>query len=183
MNFLNRFFFRLIASLIVFLIFSNSIYAVENITPDIGNKAPEFILEGYSSQFPEKNLWKLSDLSNTWVVLYFYPKDFTNGCTIEAKGFDKLNKNFINRNTTVIGISNDQVNEHESFCSKESLSIVLLTDEDGKVSEKYGSWNPPYSKRNTFLIDPDGNIKYKWLGVIPSKHPQEVYKKLIELEK
>ncbi|ABX08788.1 peroxiredoxin [Prochlorococcus marinus] len=167
--------------LVVFLIASPT-YAINSNNINIGDKAPYFELDGYSKNNPDKDLWKLSDFKGVWTVLYFYPKDFTSGCTIEARSFEKLSPEFEKLNAMIVGISNDIQESHESFCSKESLSFTLLTDLQGIVSEKYSSWNKPYSKRNTFLIDPEGVIRYSWMNVNPLKHPTDVLKKLTELQ-
>ncbi len=153
-----------------------------NYLPLQGYKAPTFNLKGYSTENPNKEYWNSQDFLGSWVVLYFYPQDFTTGCTIEAKGFEKLNKQFIKRNTKIIGVSKDINDQHPSFCLKNNLNFVLLTDKDGSVSKRYDSWQREYSKRNTFLIDPEGVISYKWLDAIPSRHASEVLDKLKELQ-
>ena len=106
--------------------------------------------------------------------MYFYPKDFTAGCTIEAKGFSDLKYEFTKYNAEIIGISADDNETHETFCSEKSINYTLLSDPLGKVSQKYGSWIPPYSDRNTFLISPNGEIAYRWISVLPLNHSKEV---------
>ena len=83
-------------------------------------------------------------------------------------------------NANIIGISADNVTEHKDFCSDESLDYPLLSDKTGKVSKLYGSWLEPYSSRNTFIVDPSGIIRYRWIGVRPAKHAKEVLEKLNE---
>ena len=91
------------------------------------------------------------------MVLYFYPKDFTAGCTLEAKSFTELKSYFSKLNAEIVGISADNQDSHKSFCS-----------------EKYGSWIPPLSDRNTFLISPESVISYRWISVLPINHAKEV---------
>ena len=116
----------------------------------------------------------LNDFEGKWLVIYFYPKDFTAGCTLEAKGFSELKKDFSKYNAEIIGISADNQDSHESFCSEKSINYTLLSDPDGIISEKYGSWIPPFSDRNTFLISPNGKISYRWISVLPLNHAKEV---------
>ena len=89
-------------------------------------------------------------------MLYFYPRDFTSGCTIEAHGFQDALTDFQGHNCEIAAISADSVDDHESFCTSEGLGFTLLSDPDGAVSRDYGSWMAPYSLRHTFLIDPEG---------------------------
>jgi len=117
---------------------------------------------------------KLNDFQGKWLVMYFYPKDFTAGCTLEAKGFSELKKDFSKNNAEIVGISADNQNSHESFCSEKSINYTLLSDPEGIISDKYGSWIPPFSDRNTFLISPEGEISYRWISVLPINHAKEV---------
>ena len=110
--------------------------------------------------------------------MYFYPKDFTTGCTIEAKGFTDLKNKFSKYNAEIVGISADSEESHDSFCNSKAINYTLLSDSNGIVSEKYGSWIPPYSDRNTFLISPKGRIIYRWISVAPINHAKEVLKVL-----
>ena len=142
--------------------------------PKEGNPAPTFKLEGITEDSSSKTQWSNQGLLGRWVVLYFYPKDFTSGCTLEAKGFDRLTNEFKSLNTQILGISADSIEDHKSFCSKEKLSYPLLSDKKGETSKAYGSWKEPFSLRNTFLINPEGKIEKKWLGVRPVSHPMEV---------
>ncbi len=172
----------IILTIIYLILFPKALLSEEILIPNIGDKIPSFELNGFSKTYPHKGTWSNLDIDNKWSVIYFYPKDFTSGCTIEAKKFDQLNKQFVNRQTTVIGISNDNVDSHESFCEKEGLDIVLLTDKDGILSKKFGSWTKPFSKRNTFLVNPKGVIAYTWVDVNPANHPKDVLTKLIEIQ-
>ena len=104
--------------------------------------------------------------------------DFTGGCTIEARGFEALHDQYLAAGAEVIGISADSVDDHESFCDSEGLSFPLLSDPDGVVSKAYGSWMAPYSLRHSFLIDPDGILRERWVAVRPSGHAQEVLETL-----
>ena len=110
--------------------------------------------------------------------MYFYPRDFTGGYTIEARGFESFHAEFQKAGAEVIGISADSVDDHESFCESEGLSFPLLSDPDGTVSKAYGSWMAPYSLRHTFLIDPDGILRDRWVAVRPSGHAKEVLNSL-----
>ncbi len=150
--------------------------------PSISEKAPDFRLTGSSLLELNRNEWELKDFKGNWLIIYFYPKDFTSGCTLEARGFKNINDQLIKSNTSIIGISADDNSDHKEFCSNEKLEYPLLSDHDGVVSKKYGSWNYPYSSRNTFLVDPSGIIRYRWIGVKPAKHSQEVLEKLTYLQ-
>ena len=165
---------KLILLTLIIFSFSNHAMAIEHVSVQINSPAPYFNLTGFSSQLNQKNSWNLNDFKNSWLVLYFYPKDFTKGCTIEAKGFADISKKLIKKDVRIVGISNDSSIDHESFCEKEDLDLLLLSDEEGKASKAYDSWNYPLSKRNTFLIDPKGLVRYKWVGVNPSTHPKDV---------
>ena len=144
--------------------------------PEIGDLAPTFNLKGVNTKLKNKKEWNLNDFKDKWLVLYFYPKDFTAGCTIEAKGFSELKKDFNKLNTEIVGISADNQESHDSFCDEKSINYTLLSDPGGIISEKYGSWIPPYSDRNTFLISPEGKISFRWISVIPFNHAKEVLK-------
>ncbi|EKU97357.1 Peroxiredoxin [Leptolyngbya sp. PCC 7375] len=124
----------------------------------------------------------LTDYLGQWVVLYFYPKDFTPGCTLEAQRFQRDLPEFIERKTQVIGVSADDVDSHAEFCDSEGLKFPLLADTDGAVSRTYGSWMKPMSMRHTYLIDPDGTMRERFLGVRPAIHSQEVLARLDELQ-
>lgn len=145
--------------------------------------APAFELQGVA---PSKGLLgstkavtlSLADFAGQWLVLYFYPRDFTGGCTLEARGFQRDLATYASLNTAIVGISADRPDQHSSFCESEGLAFPLLSDPDGQVSKRYGSWIPPFSQRHTFLIDPQGVIREHWLGVRPGVHSQEVLEAL-----
>ena len=91
-----------------------------------------------------------------------------------SKGFTQFKNDFSKYNAQIIGISADNQDTHESFCSEKSINYTLLSDPNGTISAKYGSWIPPYSDRNTFLISPEGKITYRWISVLPINHAKEV---------
>ena len=146
--------------------------------PEIGDMAPDFSLSGVNPKLKSKTKWDLKDFKNKWLILYFYPKDFTTGCTIEAKGFSDLKNKFSKYNAEIVGVSADNEDSHDSFCNSKAINYTLLSDSNGLVSEKYGSWIPPYSDRNTFLISPEGKVIYRWISVSPINHAKEVFKVL-----
>jgi peroxiredoxin Q/BCP len=116
----------------------------------------------------------LADFRGHWLVLYFYPRDFTSGCTLEARGFQRDLAEFSAREAAVVGVSADDGESHASFCGSEGLAFPLLSDRDGRISRRYGSWIAPYSQRHTFLIDPQGTLRHRWTAVRPGGHSQEV---------
>ena len=149
----------------------------------LGKKAPDFLLNGFNKSNPNQKEWSLNDFSGEWLILYFYPKDFSSGCTLEAKGFQDNLLEFEKLNSSIVGISADNEEEHKSFCTSTKLGYTLLSDTNGEVSKLYDSWLNPYSKRNTFLINPKGIVIYKWIGVRPIGHSQDVLEQLIKQKK
>jgi thioredoxin-dependent peroxiredoxin len=123
----------------------------------------------------------LQDYLGKWVVLYFYPKDFTSGCTIEARRFQQDIAQYQQRQAQIIGVSADSIDSHAKFCDSEGLKFPLLADTDGAVSKIYGSWLGIFSMRHTFIIDPQGDLQATFTGVNPAVHSQEVLAKLDEL--
>ncbi|MDQ3011903.1 MAG: peroxiredoxin [Acidobacteriota bacterium] len=150
--------------------------------PEAGKAAPEFKVKNN-----EGKEVSLKDYRGKWVVLYFYPKDFTSGCTVEAKNFQRDIAEYEKANAVILGVSVDTVESHQSFCTKEGLNFKLLSDTDAKVSTAYGSvmeYNGnKLSARNTFLIDPEGKIAKVFPSVKPAKHSEEVLAALAELKK
>ena len=146
--------------------------------PAIDQPAPEFTLPANGGEGDIS----LADYRGQWVVLYFYPKDFTPGCTLEAQRFQQDLSKYIERNTQVIGVSADDVQSHVEFCDSEGLTFPLLADTTGSVSQAYGSWLGSMSLRHTYLIDSDGILKASFLGVRPAIHSREVLEKLDELK-
>ena len=167
---------KIIFSLILFIsLLLNPIESYSfDFAPEIGDLAPEFNLSGINANNKSKKEWSLDYFKNKWLILYFYPKDFTAGCTIEAKGFSKLMKEFKINNAEIVGISADSDESHDSFCNEKAINYTLLSDPNGTVSKRYGSWIPPYSDRNTFLISPEGKIANRWISVTPINHAKEV---------
>ena len=161
--------------IIISLFFNLESVIAFDYAPEIGDIAPSFHLEGINKGIKSKKIWDSEELKGKWLVLYFYPKDFTSGCTLEAKGFSDLKNDFLKYNAEIIGVSADNKDSHESFCSEKSINYTLLSDPNGTISEKYGSWIPPFSDRNTFLISPEGVIKYRWISVLPLNHAKEVF--------
>jgi thioredoxin-dependent peroxiredoxin len=147
-----------------------------------GSPAPDFTL--YSQ---EGMLVGLKNYRGSWVVLYFYPKDMTSGCTLEAHNFQVDQSKYAERHAVVLGVSVDSVDSHKKFCAKEGLNFKLLADSDGKVSTAYGSLTnlgvTKFSKRNTFLIDPSGKIARVYTGVDPARHSEEVLSALDQMQK
>jgi len=124
----------------------------------VGAEAPDFNLLGSSATEQDRKFWALSDFTGSWLVLYFYPKDFTGGRTLEARGFQSHLDRFQSLGAEVIGVSADSAEQHQSFCSSEALPFSPLSDRDGRVSRTYGSWVPPLSQRHTFLTNLAGEL-------------------------
>ncbi|MEA5509793.1 peroxiredoxin [Crocosphaera sp. UHCC 0190] len=124
----------------------------------------------------------LSDYRGQWVVLYFYPQDFTPGCTLEARRFQQDLPKYQAQNTQILGVSVDDVDSHREFCDAEGLKFPLLADTTGKVSKLYGSFLTGMSLRHTYLIDPNGILRERFLGVRPAIHSAEVLARIDELK-
>lgn len=146
--------------------------------PPLDQPAPQFTLPTNSGD----GTISLSDYQGKWVVVYFYPKDFTSGCTLEARRFQQDLPKYGDRNTVILGVSADSVQSHAEFCDSEGLRFPLLADVDGSISKAYGSWMSPYSLRHTYIVDPQGVLKATFLGVNPTVHSAEVLAKLDELQ-
>jgi peroxiredoxin Q/BCP len=131
---------------------------------------------------PIESRLNLAAFKGRWLVLYFYPRDFTSGCTLEARGFQRDLASFEARGASVVGVSADDAESHASFCGSEGLAYPLLSDPAGEVSRRYGSWMAPYSLRHTFLIDPEGTLRQRWTGVHPAQHSQELLAALNTLQ-
>jgi len=149
-----------------------------------GQKAPAFSL---LNQNEKKN--SLADYKGMWVVLYFYPKDDTPGCTTEACDFTSGLKGFEKLSATVLGVSPDSPESHRAFIAKFNLKITLLSDPDKKALTRYGAWGMKkmYGKevegviRSTFIIDPQGRIAHVWYDVKADGHAEKVRERLAEL--
>ncbi|MEN3370631.1 MAG: thioredoxin-dependent peroxiredoxin [Verrucomicrobiota bacterium] len=148
--------------------------------PQVGEPAPDFSLPSM-----EGGLVSLKDYKGKWVVLYFYPKDFTSGCTLEAHNFERDLTKYQSQNAVILGVSADSVESHNDFCTKEGLNFKLLADPELKAITKYGSTmdGVKMAARNTFLIDPEGKIARVYLQVNPAAHSEEILKDLAVLKK
>ena len=150
--------------------------------PATGTDAPTFKLT--TNEGKEASL---SDFKGQWVVLYFYPKDFTSGCTVEAHNFQRDLAKYEAAHAVILGVSVDTAESHKDFCAKEGLNFKLLSDVDAKVSGAYGSVmdyeGKTYWARNTFIIDPKGKIAKVFVKVNPAVHSEEVLAALAELQK
>jgi peroxiredoxin Q/BCP len=150
--------------------------------PTAGTKAPDFTLKSQ-----EGKTVSLHDFKGKWVVLYFYPKDFTQGCTIEAHNFQADQPKYDKMNAAIVGVSVDSVDSHQKFCTTENLTFKLLADEKHEVVNTYGSTqkfgDAEVAARNTFLVDPQGTIRKVFLKVNPNPHSKEVLESLAELQK
>jgi len=150
--------------------------------PAAGSVAPEFTL---SSQ--EGMPVSLKDYRGKWVVLYFYPKDFTSGCTVEAHNFQRDLAQYQQKGAVILGVSVDSADSHKQFCAKEGLNFKLLADTDHMVSSDYGSLTDrgevKFAARHTFIINPEGKIAKVFEDVNPSKHSEEVLAALAQLQK
>ncbi len=151
---------------------------------EVGKKAPAFSLKDEAGEQV-----KLADLAGQWVVLYFYPKDDTPGCTVEACEFTSGLRGFEKLQAAVFGCSRDSAESHGKFIAKYKLKVRLLSDPDHVVMEKYGAWGEKnnYGKktmgviRSTVLIDPKGVVAYHWPTVKAAGHAEKVREKLAEL--
>jgi thioredoxin-dependent peroxiredoxin len=150
--------------------------------PAVGATAPDFTLDSQ-----EGKAVSLHDFRGQWVVLYFYPKDFTSGCTVEAHNFQRDIKEYEQRKAVIVGVSVQSADSHKEFCAKESLTFKLLADTKHEVSDTYGSVMnfgvAKLSARHTFLINPEGVIVKEYMDVDPGKHSQEVLEALTEAQK
>jgi peroxiredoxin Q/BCP len=147
----------------------------------LGQPAPAFDLKNSKSELVSLNSYK-----GQWLVLYFYPKDDTPGCTKEACSFRDNYQSIQSLNASVVGISIDSSSSHKEFKEKYNLPFTLLADEDGEVAKKYGALNNflifKLAKRQSFIIDPDGKIRRVYRSVSPSEHANEIYEDLKKLQ-
>lgn len=151
-----------------------------------GSRAPEFSLKNQGGEDV-----RLGDFKGKWVVLYFYPKDNTPGCTIEANDFTKLLKDFQKLNAEILGVSPDSCTSHVKFIKSQNLKVTLLSDAEQKALKAYDVWQLKQFMgkefmgvvRSTFLIDPEGKIAHLWRAVKADGHAAEVREKLRELQK
>jgi peroxiredoxin Q/BCP len=167
-------------------IHSPAIHADEQPLPAVGSVAPDFTL---NSQ--EGTPISLHSFRGKWVVLYFYPKDQTPGCTIEAHGFQRDQAKYDAINAVIVGVSVDTVESHKEWCAKDGMAFKLLSDANKEVVTKYGSTMTipqapqlgTVAARNTFLIDPSGKIVKEFIKVNPTGHSEEVLAALAGLQK
>jgi len=150
-------------------------------TPQQGTAAPDFTLPSQ-----EGTSVSLKDYRGKWVVLYFYPKDQTPGCSREAHNFQVDQPKYAEHHAVVLGVSVDSVDSHKKFCTKEGLNFKLLADTEHKVTDSYGSLTNlglvKFAARHTFLIDPTGKIAKVYTSVDPAKHSEEVLAELSQLQ-
>lgn len=149
--------------------------------PSAGKPAPDFTLNSQDGK-PVS----LHDFKGQWVVLYFYPKDFTSGCTVEAHNFQRDQAQYEQTNAIILGVSGQDENSHQKFCAKEGLSFKLLADTKHAVSTSYGSLMDVgvarISTRHTFLIDPVGVVRKAYLKVNAAEHSAEILADLAQLQ-
>jgi len=171
----------LLAFAIVAVLACNRVGAVSEL-PAVGAAAP-----GFNLTTNEGKQVSLNDFKGKWVVLYFYPKDFTSGCTLEARNFQRDIAKYEAAGAVILGVSVDTAESHKEFCAKEGLNFKLLSDADAKVSEQYGSvmeYNgAKLSARNTFIIDPQGKVAKVFEKVKVAGHSEEVLAALASLQK
>ena len=153
-----------------------------SVMPSVGSDAPQFTLPSQDG-----SPVSLKDFHGKWVVLYFYPKDFTSGCTLEAHNFQRDLAKYEQTGAVILGVSVDSADSHKGFCAKEGLTFTLLSDPDAKVTAAYGSAmeykGSKLAARNTFLIDPEGKIAKVYTQVDPAGHSDEVLAALGGLQK
>jgi thioredoxin-dependent peroxiredoxin len=168
----------LIVGAIVFLTLTQPVWALGGTLPPLNQPAPAFSLPSNTGE----GTISLVDYRGQWLVVYFYPADFTSGCTLEARKFQQDLPQYRDRHTQILGISADDVQSHADFCDSEGLKFPLLADTDGGVSKAYASWLGIRSLRHTFIIDPEGVMRAEFTGVNPIVHSQEVLATLDRLQ-
>src|SRR5665213_3337055 len=167
----------LLAVAVVFL--GARMFAASDAIPQVGQTAPGFTLPSQ-----EGTHVSLHQYRGKWVVLYFYPKDMTSGCTIEAHNFQNDMSKFDAVNAVVLGVSVQDVKSHQEFCAKDGLHFKLLADTEKKVVAQYGSLGMMgMANRNTFLINPEGKIAKVWIAVHPSEASSEVLDAIHDMQK
>ena len=165
--------FAVLVATLLFAVSLATVHAADQALPSVGQTAPDFTLPSQDgSQI------SLQSFRGKWVVLYFYPKDMTSGCTIEAHNFQRDLPKFEAANAVILGVSVDTPDSHKQFCTKEGLTFRLLADPAHTVVDAYGSLGSfvgfKIANRNTFLIDPEGKIAHVWTKVDPGPHSAEV---------
>ena len=171
----------LLISLLGLIVLVVSLNALAPAPPTVGSVAP-----GFSLPSQEGKTVSLSDYRGQWVVLYFYPRDFTSGCTMEAHNFQRDQAQYQQKGAVVLGVSVDSADSHKQFCTKEGLNFKLLADNDHKVSAAYGSLTnlglAKFSSRHTFIVDPEGKVARAFTSVNPGRHSEEVLAALAQLQ-
>jgi len=172
----------LLCAVVVVAVAFVSVHAGEQTLPAVGQIAPAFTLPSQDgSQI------SLDSFRGKWVVLYFYPKDKTPGCTIEAHNFQRDQAKFDAADAVILGVSMDTPDSHKNFCTKEGLTFRLLADPEHKVVDAYGSLGGfagmKMASRNTFLIDPQGKVVKVWTKVEVQHHSEDVLAAISELKK
>jgi len=167
---------------IILMISLLGLFSLSQAAIQLGQSAPDFTLvDQHNKQHT------LSDYQGQWVVVYFYPKDDTPGCTTEACSFRDAINHIIAKRAVVFGISLDDVESHQKFSKKNNLPFSILSDADGKVAKQYDSlgdyWVIKFAKRNSFIVNPAGDIVKIYKGVDPQTHVQKVLKDLSTLQK
>ena len=174
--------FFAVAAILALAVAFVTVYAADQTVPAAGQVAPTFTLPSQDG-----SEISLDSFKGKWVVLYFYPKDMTQGCTIEAHNFQRDLTKFEADNAVIVGVSVDTPDSHKQFCTKEGLTFRLLADPEHKVVDTYGSlghFGPmTIASRNTFLIDPQGKIVKVWTKVEVQHHSEEVLAAIDELKK
>jgi thioredoxin-dependent peroxiredoxin len=172
----------LFVMLLIAAVLGSSLSAFAASTPAVGTLAPDFTLPSQDG-----SQVSLKEYRGKWVIVYFYPKDQTPGCTIEAHNFQRDQPQYAQRNAVVVGVSVDTAESHKEFCAKEGLNFKLLADTEHKVVKEYGSTmsyqGVEIAARNTFIVDPQGKIQRVYTTVNPNNHSAEVLAALDELQK
>ena len=173
---------RFLGALLSVIALSGMLGAGTQTPPQVGQSAPDFNLPS-----AEGGSVSLKNYRGKWVVLYFYPKDFTSGCTLEAHNFERDLAKYQNESAIILGVSADTAQSHKDFCAKEGLNFKLLADPELKAVTEYGSAmeheGVKMAARNTFLINPEGKIARVYLQVSPASHSEQVLKDLALLKK
>lgn len=149
-------------------------------------KAPDFCLLNQNNE-----MTCLKDFRNKWIILYFYPKDNSKSCTLEAIDFTNNLQILQELDAVILGVSPDSIKSHQNFAQKHNLKFILLSDPEHKIIEKYGGWQlkKMYGReymgviRSTFIINPEGNIEKEWKKVRVKGHVEEVKQELLNLRK
>lgn len=169
-----------VGCLVIFSVLGSALPAIAlgGELPPLNQPAPIFTLPTNSGDGEVS----LSDFRGQWVLVYFYPKDFTPGCTLEARRFQQDLPKYQDKNTQVVGVSVDSVDSHAEFCDSEGLKFPLLADTEGQVSKAYGSWLSGMSVRHSFIVDPEGILRERFVAVRPVIHSAEVLARLEALQ-